>query len=397
MAGSSSAVPPSSDALRQSEQKWRELVRVEPQRAEAHFNLGNALTRLGRASEAIQSYQRALELEPTLSAYNNLGKAQYAAREFGAACDSFRRAISASPREPHLYRNLGTAQSALGDRQAALESFERALRLAPNALNVLQSLATTAMECGQWQLGHDTCSAWLRQKPCNVEALGLQSIALEELGQHAAARELLDFERMVEVIDQAAPPAGFTTLSEFNQALARHALEHPTLHLPANDDPRYHCPTLRLTDEFCDDPAGAAGALQRLVATAVEGYLERLSDALPKHPFLVGAPRRFTLRSWATVLEEEGNLLPHVHYASYVSAVYYPKVPRLMSGGAHAGYFEFGGGPRNFPVQNMAPVHRIEPREGRLLLFPSYFYHRTAPFSASEPRISIAFDTEALG
>jgi uncharacterized protein (TIGR02466 family) len=111
---------------------------------------------------------------------------------------------------------------------------------------------------------------------------------------------------------------------------------------------------------------------------------------------VVGAAARFTLRSWATVLEHEGNLLPHVHYASYVSAVYYPRVPRVMSGGAGAGYFEFGGGPRDFPVQSSTPVRAIEPREGRLLLFPSYFYHRTAPFSASEPRISVAFDTEAM-
>ncbi|MCW5581951.1 MAG: hypothetical protein KIS72_11480 [Luteimonas sp.] len=34
----------------------------------------------------------------------------------------------------------------------------------------------------------------------------------------------------------------------------------------------------------------------------------------------------------------------------------------------------------------------IRPEEGTMLLFPSYFYHRTLPFEDESPRISIAFD-----
>ena len=37
-------------------------------------------------------------------------------------------------------------------------------------------------------------------------------------------------------------------------------------------------------------------------------------------------------------------------------------------------------------------VRRIQPREGRMLLFPGYFFHNTVPFASAERRISIAFD-----
>jgi hypothetical protein len=41
----------------------------------------------------------------------------------------------------------------------------------------------------------------------------------------------------------------------------------------------------------------------------------------------------------------------------------------------------------------LAPeVQTIRPEEGMLVLFPSYFYHRTIPFESTEERISIAFD-----
>ena len=34
----------------------------------------------------------------------------------------------------------------------------------------------------------------------------------------------------------------------------------------------------------------------------------------------------------------------------------------------------------------------ICPREGELLIFPSYLYHQTIPHQSDEDRISIAFD-----
>ena len=34
----------------------------------------------------------------------------------------------------------------------------------------------------------------------------------------------------------------------------------------------------------------------------------------------------------------------------------------------------------------------FEPEPGLMLLFPSYFYHRTMPFESADMRISISFD-----
>ena len=51
-----------------------------------------------------------------------------------------------------------------------------------------------------------------------------------------------------------------------------------------------------------------------------------------------------------------------------------------------------------FPSRLPAPVLRVRPVEGLLVLFPSYFYHRTIPFGGDGPfdsggtRISVAFD-----
>lgn len=39
-----------------------------------------------------------------------------------------------------------------------------------------------------------------------------------------------------------------------------------------------------------------------------------------------------------------------------------------------------------------APTRKIQPVAGMMLLFPSYFWHRTIPFDSAQERLSIAFD-----
>ena len=77
-----------------------------------------------------------------------------------------------------------------------------------------------------------------------------------------------------------------------------------------------------------------------------------------------------------------------------MSGVYYVQVPACVSaGGAGPGCIEFGPPTalaRGEP--GFVPVQRHEPREGRLLLAPSHYAHRTIPTGAAEHRISFAFD-----
>jgi len=388
-----------------AEAYYRAAIARDSRFMEAHFNLGNVLVRLGRPADAISEFRRAIELNPDLAAAQTaLGGALHALGELGEAVQCFTHALRLEPKTAHFHRNLAVALLAAGEPARALDHFRQAVALRPNWPKGLQSLAGAAMEMGAWDQALDACRAWLKCSPANVEALGLASIALSELGESAAAQQLMDLDRMVQVLELRAPPPGFTTLSEFNAQLVRHALEHPSLHVaPIEEDARtkasrlaaiYNCPTLRVTGEYCSDSQPATRALRGWVASAVNQYLAHLARELPEHPFVAGAPKRFHLRSWAAILDGEGSLEAHAHYASHVSAVYYPQVPAEMHGDSNAGCFQFGGGPARYPCRVEPAVRSIRPRAGMLLLFPSYFYHRTAPFSASERRISIAFDAE---
>jgi uncharacterized protein (TIGR02466 family) len=113
-----------------------------------------------------------------------------------------------------------------------------------------------------------------------------------------------------------------------------------------------------------------------------------------EHPFVRARPARWHLTMWAIIIEAEGFQVPHIHPSGWLSGVYYVRLPEVVHApdGKQAGWIEFGE-PYSDIAHSVRPELRaFEPEEGLLLMFPSYFYHRTLPFVSDQQRISISFD-----
>jgi hypothetical protein len=63
----------------------------------------------------------------------------------------------------------------------------------------------------------------------------------------------------------------------------------------------------------------------------------------------------------------------------------------VAKGTDEAGFIQFGA-PEEKLGLNLAPVRTIRPVVGSLVLFPSYLWHGTIPFTSDQSRISVAFD-----
>jgi Flp pilus assembly protein TadD len=367
--------------------------------AEAHYNLGNALAQLGRTGDAVAAYRRAAKQRPgLLPVHNNLGNALQRLGRWEEAAQAYRRALALDPTIADIERNLGIVLQAHGKSADAAAAYRRAVALKPEWSLAHSNLANLLLDENMPRAVIETCDAWLDRCPGTIEAIGLKSTALDELGERESARYLVDLDRFVKLRLFDAPPAGYAGLRDFNVALSDHALRHPTLHLPDAAQPQYHCPTLRITGEFLSEPKGPAAALEVMMRDAVTGYLAEIARYDPSHPYLARPPQSWRLTSWAAVLDRQGNLLPHIHYDGYVSGVYYCRIPAAIDAGTEdrAGWFELGRPPDRFRYAASPDVRAIRPREGLMILFPSYFYHRTIPFAAPEVRISIAFDAKPL-
>jgi len=372
---------------------YQRAVAIRPDYAEAHYNLGLALGSRGDFAPAIDAFRAAVRIRPELpQIHHNLGNALLQLGDLDGAVAAYQRTLTIAPESAETHRNLGLAWHKAGRTVAAAAAYRRALETRPDWPDPYTNLVTALLELGDMRAANQACNAWLALRPADMEALALKCIALNELGGGAELDRLMDYDGLVQVIDHDAPP-GYADLEDFNRALAEHVVAHPTMKVPPADDPTYHNPHLQITDELLVEPKGPMADLEPMMYAAMEGYRAALS-AGDEHPFVANWPSRWRITSWATLLEGEGNLEPHIHLEGYLGGVYYPDVPDLVmeEDRNHAGWFELGRPPGDLPVQASPPVRLIQPLPGRMLLFPSYFYHRTVPFRSTQRRVSIAFD-----
>jgi len=367
-------------------------VRRRPDFVEAHYNLGNALMKLGRCEAAVEAYRRAAELKPDLvAAHNNLGNALHALGRNEEAAEAYRRVLRLAPESPEVQRNLGIALERAGKRGEAIDAYRTVIARRPDWLLAHSNLANALLSAGDARAAIEAADRWLELSPGNIEALSIKVLALYEAGERVAAAYLLDFKLVRRL--KIEPPAGYATLEAFNQALVDFTLSHPTLHVPEAADPHYHHPALAITKTFFGPTEGPVAEFEAIVRRAVADYIAAIPLNSP-HPFLAHPPKRWGFASWAAVLHFQGNLTPHIHLDGYLSGVYYPQLPDLVgtAGHGHAGFFELGPPPEQFPLKAAVDSMPIQPEEGLMILFPSYFYHRTIPFESTQRRISIAFD-----
>jgi Flp pilus assembly protein TadD/mono/diheme cytochrome c family protein len=89
---------------------FAETVRVQPELAAAHYNLGNALFRQGRHAEAVESLRKALAIDPDYAlAHDGLGVALYAQGRVGEATNHYRRAVKLDPNNTDARAHLAIA------------------------------------------------------------------------------------------------------------------------------------------------------------------------------------------------------------------------------------------------------------------------------------------------
>lgn len=312
--------------------------------AEALALYGHSASQLGRLDIAIAALRRAAALDATGD-----GALAGALRRAGQIDEALGVALAALARDPGERAALSTAAKILAGR-------------------------------GEMARLGELCRALRQRGSRNGFALAYEAVAAVATGDPALGR-LIDrdawFGRYCGVADAA-----------FNAALADEILRHPALASSAeakatrgNGVRIHHLETLG---------GPLARALLERVRAHVDDYVhDRLG--LVQAPLIERLPERIALNAWALVLRDDGEEDWHIHPTGWISGVYYVCVP--PAGPEPAGHIGFG--PVGLPTQielTDFPRWTVAPEAGELLLFPSWFGHRTWPTQSAAPRISVAFD-----
>ncbi len=374
---------------------YRELLAIDPSDLEVRCNLANVLVDAGCGDEALAECATALGHvpgHPLLLAARGAVLCTLARHEEGAAV--LEQALRIHGDDDMVLVNLAYARIRLGEIPAAMAVLRRAVARNPDNARAAADLVNLLSGSGDDAAALALADDFLARHPGERLVTAARAYALGDAGRGEEAAALLDYRHLVRIVD-LAPPPGFTSHAAFNAAVSATLQADPSLLAgPASKSTRGGGQTGEL--DMAATPALAA--LNEQLRREVDRWVDDLRAAHATHPVMACASATWALRPWGTLLASGGYQATHMHPLGWLSGVYYAALPAGMGeAAADAGWLEFGAPPDRYLVRHTAPRRVVEPREGRLVLFASYFYHATRPFRvAAGQRISLAFDVMPL-
>ena len=297
------------------------------------------------------------------------------------------RAAEMLPDNPAIL--IAASQAALdgGKLHEAERLALEAERLFPGGPPAMNQLAIVYLATGRPDLALAKARKGLEVLPYDQSLWGWAATAARALDDPLYG-QLFDYDTMVGAYDIAAPQ-GWDSLAAYLKDLAV-ALNR--IHLfnehPAAQSLRHGSQTtFRLTGS--NDPAIKA------FFQAVDAPIRQHIAAMGEGTDPLRARRTDDYRiegAWSVRLRPGGFHRDHFHSEGWLSSAFYVETPEsALDSPEKQGWIRFGQPP--FATDPpLAAAHFVRPKPGRLVLFPSYMWHGTVPFTTDEKRLTIAFD-----
>lgn len=154
------------DRLTEAVEQFEAALRLDPGALNTRQNLGNALLSLGRVSEAIEQHQQLLKLNPNLwEAHRCLGDDLMQAGQVAEAIAEYREAVRLDSHSAWMHYNLGLVLRHHGQLPQAIEEYKKALEINPNYAEAHNSLGIALFLTGRNQEAREHFEEAIRINP----------------------------------------------------------------------------------------------------------------------------------------------------------------------------------------------------------------------------------------
>ncbi len=398
-------------------------VDITPERHEARYMVSKCFAHVGREEDALLGFQTAFERKPDfLPALNDFTALAFSMGNDVRSMQSFAYARSKAGNTPDLLLaeanqrmrlfdsieaekllrvahnkapERGDIADALG-RALVMQSrldesfpvFQEALAADPNSVRHRQDFAEALLKGGEHAEALRILEDALARNPYDQITLAYLALAYREAGD-SRYDQLVNLDRYVREYE-IAPPSGFADIAAFNRALAEELEPLHTRHGAPIDQTLQN--GTQTTGSLFAQKSRAIEAVREQIREAVAQYIASMPDSA-EHPLLARKQSDFAFSgSWSCRLHSAGYHSNHVHDQGWISSAYYASLPAEVSDGESGqGAIKFGESKFRLGERDR-PGRVIKPAVGKLVLFPSYFWHGTVPFQSRDRRLTIAFD-----
>lgn len=181
---------------------YNEAIKKEPNNLVFLIEKGDILTGLNRYTEAINSFDEALNIKSHPWAYNNRGVAYSGLEQYEKAIADYERALEINPQNTSAYNNRGSTYNQLEQYEQALADYDRALTIDPQNAQAYSNRGTIYNKLQQHEKALADFNQALAIAPQNSSAYNNRGSNYADLKQYDLA--FADFDRAVEIDPQNA-------------------------------------------------------------------------------------------------------------------------------------------------------------------------------------------------
>jgi tetratricopeptide (TPR) repeat protein len=155
-----------------SESLWSRALSRTSDNVVAELNLGEAIYKLGRMTEAIAHFERVLRIEPNEPmAHASLGAALLKTGQTNAALAHLQKSLEIDPKQPSAHSSLGVLLLELGRLEESRSHLQTALAIDPENSEAHYNLGNVFLQMGQANEAVAEYGRALRINPDDIEAL----------------------------------------------------------------------------------------------------------------------------------------------------------------------------------------------------------------------------------
>lgn len=410
---------------------------------------GLARTLFEAGLDSVSAYGRALELAPGDPVIiSGMTSALFAAGQGDAALRGLEQIVARSPLWVEGHKQLSELRWMSGEREGFTRSFDEALKLHPADYGLRREQILALLHAEHWQKLL-TVIAEGRSAMGDLPLFAAnEAVCYGELGDYARADRLfepfqdiddglLQVRRVRHLLRSGRPDEASKVIDQWldrdDEDVAKRFWPYAAVAWRLTEDPRWQwlegderfigvydiadrlppldtlADTLRALHKARGQPLDQSVrggtqtdgnlfyhidpvlvALRETIRTVVAEHAAQLPARDPRHPLLQSprSPIGFS-GAWSVRLQPGGKHSNHVHPMGWLSSALYIALPPDL-GKDQAGWLTIGE-PQAQLHLDLPPIRVIEPKPGRLVLFPSTMWHGTRPFQVGE-RLTVAFD-----
>ena len=372
------------DRAEEAERAFREALKRRPAYADAHRDLAQQVWMLtGDAAKMLKALDAALAKTPQdIGLWLVKAQSLETVGDIGGAWEGLGALSRSQPSDARLATFASQLALKTGRAADSLTLAISAARAAPAEPVVLITLAEAQLANGIAREALKTAESVLARQPMNQHAIALKVTAWRILGD-ARFHELYDYATMVRAYELDTPK-GWSSLGAYVDDLreALHGVHRHQAH-PFAQSLRHGSQSINILH----NPLPA----MRGIREALDGPIRRHMAALGtgSDPLRMRNTGAYEFQGmWSVRLHSGGYHIDHVHPQGWLSSACYVETVAPKD---KEGWIRFGkpGSPTSPALQG---EHYVEPQPGMLVLFPSYMWHGTVPFTGDQTRLTFAFD-----